>query len=99
MGLSEEIRRKLIATFQAEQREHLQKITQGLLMLEKSGHGRDRQAVLEEIFREAHSLKGSARAVNRYRRRHRTSSACCSGSAPPPRCGWPARSTRWQTWR
>lgn len=64
MGLSEEIRRKLIATFQAEQREHLQKITQGLLALEKPDHGRDRQAALDEIFRAAHSLKGSARAVN-----------------------------------
>lgn len=63
MGLSEEIRRKLIATFQAEQREHLQTMMQGLLVLEREPDGPRRQAILDEIFREAHSLKGSARAV------------------------------------
>ncbi len=64
MGLSEEIRRKLIATFQMEQREHLQTMTQGLLTLEKAPDNPQRQATLEEIFRAAHSVKGSARAVN-----------------------------------
>lgn len=64
MGLSEEIRRKLIATFQMEQREHLQTMTQGLLALEREPSNPQRQATLEEIFRAAHSVKGSARAVN-----------------------------------
>ncbi len=64
MSLSEEIRQKLIVTFQAEQREHLQKMTQSFLALEKSTAAEERQTLLAEIFREAHSLKGSARAVN-----------------------------------
>ncbi|HUM71940.1 MAG TPA: Hpt domain-containing protein, partial [Chloroflexota bacterium] len=63
MGLSEDIRRKLIATFQTEQREHLQTMMQGLLALEREPDSPQRQATLDEIFREAHSLKGSARAV------------------------------------
>ncbi len=72
MGLSAEIRRQLIESFKAEQGEHVQKINEGLLALEKNnevataspcrGNGR-RQALLDEIFREAHSLKGAARAV------------------------------------
>lgn len=63
MTLSEDIRRKLIATFQAEQREHLQTMMQGLLQLEDQPMGPNWQATLDEIFRAAHSLKGSARAV------------------------------------
>lgn len=63
MGLSEEIRQRLINTFKVEQREHTTKITQGLLALEKNPSDEVRQSLLNEIFREAHSLKGSARAV------------------------------------
>lgn len=63
MSLSENIRRKLIATFQMEQREHLQTMMQALLALEREPDSPQRQATLDEIFREAHSLKGSARAV------------------------------------
>ena len=50
MSLSEEIRRKLIATFQTEQREHLQTMTQGLLRLEKAPDPSQQQATLDEIF-------------------------------------------------
>jgi two-component system chemotaxis sensor kinase CheA len=63
MGLSQEIRQKLINSFKTEQQEHVQKINQGLLALEKNPAGQERQALLNEIFREAHSLKGAARAV------------------------------------
>jgi two-component system, chemotaxis family, sensor kinase CheA len=63
MGLSEEIRRQVIEAFKTEQAEHVQKITQGLLLLEKNVRGKRRQALLDDIFREAHSLKGGARAV------------------------------------
>ena len=63
MGLSEEIRRQLIESFKSEQGEHVQKINQGLLSLEKSSNSEANQALLKEIFREAHSLKGAARAV------------------------------------
>ena len=64
MGLSEEIRQQLINSFKAEQSEHIQKINQGLLALEKNPGDEERQKLLKEIFREAHSLKGAARAVN-----------------------------------
>ncbi|HWP59041.1 MAG TPA: hybrid sensor histidine kinase/response regulator [Candidatus Acidoferrales bacterium] len=53
---------KLIATFKVEAEEHLKLITAGLLELEKRPAD-DRQLV-EDIFREAHSLKGAARAVS-----------------------------------
>ena len=61
MGLSEEIRQRLINSFKTEQAEHVQKINEGLLALEKSPA--NQQELLKEIFREAHSLKGAARAV------------------------------------
>jgi two-component system chemotaxis sensor kinase CheA len=63
MGLSEQIRQQLISSFKTEQAEHIQKISQGLLTLEKNPDEVTRQAVLKEVFREAHSLKGAARAV------------------------------------
>jgi two-component system chemotaxis sensor kinase CheA len=63
MGISEQIRRQLINSFRTEQSEHVQKINESLLVLEKNPSGEDRQALLDEIFREAHSLKGAARSV------------------------------------
>ncbi len=63
MGLSAEIRKQLIESFKTEQSEHVQKINEGLLALEKNPKGGERQTLLDEIFREAHSLKGAARAV------------------------------------
>ena len=64
MGLSEQIRQQLIDSFKTEQQEHIQKINAGLLALEKNPPTAvEQQAILKEIFREAHSLKGAARAV------------------------------------
>jgi two-component system chemotaxis sensor kinase CheA len=63
MGLSAEIRQQLINSFKTEQSEHIQKINQGLLTLEKNPVIPEQQVILKEIFREAHSLKGAARAV------------------------------------
>jgi two-component system chemotaxis sensor kinase CheA len=63
MSLGETIRRQLINSFKVEQKEHLQKISQGLLILEEDPAPELQQTVLSEIFREAHSLKGAARAV------------------------------------
>ena len=63
MGLSAEIRQQLINSFKTEQSEHVQNINQGLLALEKNPPAPEQQAILKEIFREAHSLKGAARAV------------------------------------
>ena len=58
MGLSAEIRQQLINSFKTEQIEHVQKINQGLLALEKKPTGKAKQALLDEIFREAHSFEG-----------------------------------------
>jgi two-component system, chemotaxis family, sensor kinase CheA len=63
MGLSEKIRQQLISSFKAEQREHILNITQGLLALEKEAAAEARTALLADLFRAAHSLKGAARAV------------------------------------
>lgn len=62
MGLSMEIRKQLVETFKAEQTEHVQRLNQGLLNLEKAVDPEARQQSLNDIFREAHSLKGAARA-------------------------------------
>lgn len=63
MSLSENIRRQLLATFRAEQQEHVQVISQGLLRLEQANADADRSEILAEMFRAAHSLKGAARSV------------------------------------
>ncbi|MFO7540354.1 MAG: Hpt domain-containing protein, partial [Chloroflexota bacterium] len=63
MGLSEKIRQQLISSFKAEQREHILNMTQGLLALEKEAAAEARTALLADLFRAAHSLKGAARAV------------------------------------
>jgi two-component system chemotaxis sensor kinase CheA len=52
--------KELRELFQIESAEHIQRLEKGFLRLEKEpGNG----AVLEETFREAHSLKGSARML------------------------------------
>jgi two-component system, chemotaxis family, sensor kinase CheA len=60
--LSDELLRRLLAAFKAEQREHVDKIRGLLDELARSGEG-DGPA-LQEAFRRAHSLKGAARAVD-----------------------------------
>ena len=60
---SEAFLQELLETFRIEAREHLQTLTNGLLKLEKIDPA-DKPALVEEIFREAHSLKGAARAVD-----------------------------------
>ncbi len=58
--------RELEAAFQVEADEHLQAMTLGLLALETTAAGaQPPSSLLETIYREAHSLKGAARAVNR----------------------------------
>lgn len=56
--------KKLRATFAAEADEHLKAISAGLLELEKTPGPSRRKEIIETIFRDAHSLKGAARAVN-----------------------------------
>lgn len=51
---------ELCTLFKAESEEHLQRLDQGLLRLEKNANDK---ATLEEVFRSAHSLKGAARML------------------------------------
>ena len=56
-----DIRRRLLAAFQAEHREHLERIR---AILAGMGEGGAPGPGLDEAFRRAHSLKGAARAVD-----------------------------------
>src|SRR3989304_6756560 len=56
--------KKLLATFHVEADEHLKAMSSGLMELEKIPAGVQQTELVEKIFREAHSLKGAARAVN-----------------------------------
>ncbi len=60
MGFNAEELKEILTIFKAESEEHLQKLNSALLQLEKEP---GRSDLLEEIFREAHSLKGSARMI------------------------------------
>ena len=60
----EELLQKLREAFQAEAGERLASLFAHLEQFEKSGAGDGRAAEVEILFREAHSLKGAARAVN-----------------------------------
>lgn len=51
---------EILCIYKAETEEHLQKLNEGLLRLEKTPRHTE---TLEEIFREAHSLKGAARMI------------------------------------
>lgn len=65
MGITdEEIMRQLMATFKLEADEHLQAMNGLLLKLEKNQDDSAVQPLIEAVFREAHSLKGAARAVD-----------------------------------
>ena len=61
----EDFLRKLREAFLIEADEHLQAITAGLLGLERAPAGSNRREIIETVFRDAHSLKGAARAVSR----------------------------------
>ena len=61
---NDEFLKKLLATFRVEADEHIQAMSSGLVELEKVPAGEQRSESVERIYREAHSLKGAARAVN-----------------------------------
>ena len=61
---SDEFRKKLLATFKVEAGEHLNALSSGLIALEQASPAEEQTGLIETIFREAHSLKGAARAVN-----------------------------------
>lgn len=56
---------RLQATFRAEAQERLQTLSSALLSLEQEPRGARQQALIESVFREVHSLKGAARAVDK----------------------------------
>ncbi len=60
---NDDFQRRLLATFRVEAEEHLQAMSNGLIELEKA-RGAGETQIAEKIAREAHSLKGAARAVN-----------------------------------
>ena len=63
-GKSDELLKRLLATFRVEADEHLKAMSLGLSEMEKSPADARRMEIVEKIFREAHSLKGAARSVN-----------------------------------
>src|SRR5918912_1581575 len=54
---------QVLAAFREEQAEHRQAAGELLLELERNPDQAQRQALLDQLFREAHSLKGGARAA------------------------------------
>ena len=62
-GGKDDIKARLMATFRVEAEEHLQALTANLLALERGSPSAETQAMLEETFREMHTLKGAARSV------------------------------------
>jgi two-component system chemotaxis sensor kinase CheA len=58
-----DFRQTLLATFQVEHQEHVQRIRESLRAFEQSAH-EPAGAELDDVFRRAHSLKGAARAVD-----------------------------------
>jgi two-component system, chemotaxis family, sensor kinase CheA len=64
MATNNDFLKKLLATFRVEADEHIQAMSSGLVELEKMPAGEQRSESVERIYREAHSLKGAAHAVN-----------------------------------
>ncbi len=60
----EDFLRELLADFKIEAAEHRQAILEGMLLLEKMPPPEEYKKIIETTFREFHSLKGAARAVN-----------------------------------
>lgn len=63
MLTDDEIMAQVFAAFQEEQSEHREAIGELLLELERNPEQARRQSMLDQLFREAHSLKGGARAA------------------------------------
>jgi len=60
----EDFLKELLNDFKIEAAEHHQEIVNGLIKLEKENPHNPDKMLIETIFRELHSLKGAARAVN-----------------------------------
>lgn len=64
MPTHDQFRAQLLETFRIEAGEHLGAISAGLVEMEQTTDDARRRAVLETVFRGAHSLKGAARSVD-----------------------------------
>lgn len=64
MTMDDDMLKQLMASFREELAERLAAINAGLLALEQGAEPAQQTALLEELFRHVHSLKGAARAVN-----------------------------------
>ena len=64
MSEQDELLNKLLATFKVKTEEHLQTISSGLVELEKEPTRDEQASIVETVYREVHSLKGAARAVD-----------------------------------
>jgi two-component system chemotaxis sensor kinase CheA len=62
---NDELLNRLRAIFAVEAQEHAQAMSSALIELEKTPSEKDRERLMETVFRGAHSLKGAARSVNR----------------------------------
>ena len=62
--MKDDFLKKLLATFRIEADEHLSAMSSLLVEMEKMSDARKRAEAIENIFREAHSLKGAARSVS-----------------------------------
>ncbi len=64
MEKDSEFLKKLLETFKIEAAEHIAAISTGLVELEKPASAQRQAEIIETVFRESHSMKGAARAVN-----------------------------------
>lgn len=64
MKLDPELMKQLIQVFRSELDEKLQSLTEGLLRLEKGLVDAEYEACLDQLFRDAHNIKGAARGVD-----------------------------------
>ncbi|KPA12592.1 Chemotaxis protein cheA [Candidatus Magnetomorum sp. HK-1] len=58
------LKRQLLDTFKMELDEHVMTLNKGILRLEQGITGNDFDALMAELFRAAHSLKGASRTVD-----------------------------------
>ncbi len=61
---NDDFQKRLLATFRVEADEHLKAMSAGLIELKKNPTADRYAGIVETVFREVHSLKGAARAVN-----------------------------------
>jgi len=60
----EELLKRLREAFETEAKERVEAISSGIMNLEKLSNAEEQRPIIEDIYREFHSLKGAARAVN-----------------------------------